>query len=594
MYVSGVQASTVGTVTSDIGINLRYSINGDIAVSIPYGAQVTIISTNEGSTVDVCNAWYKVSYGNYDSVYGCGDWIQVSYTGDVYNRPWTTPKKSIIGGAIFVGENYISKGQYNSYLKKFNVNPDSFYSTYNHQYQANLAAPSNEAIISYDSYSSNGLLGLPLNFVIPVYENMPDTTALPGKSADTSGQSNITDTAFENLLNQQGFPESYKKKLRALHNTYPNWTFQALHTNLDFSKSVTAEKAVSSISGNTAYYYINSAGNYVSTEPNWYEANVETVSYYLDPRNFLNVNGILQFESLKNSSNYTETVVQSILNNTFMSGNSGCDNQSYASIFVEAGNTADVSPVYLASLARQESGVDGSRATTGSKFTYKGVTYKWLYNFFNIGAYSSEEVPVLAGLVYASGGDASVITTADDTDTSVCPNTSSNDNNEENNEDGSSSSEDTKPVVNNMGSNYYVGLLGAKTNSNYLNGISVGTTVGTITNKLSSAKNVRVMNSSGTVLNSSSKIKTGDIISVTDLDGSTKYNYTVVIYGDVNGDGAITAADYVVIKNSILGKTTLSGAKKKAADINKNGTVTAADYVVIKNTILGKSSISQL
>lgn len=583
--------------------------------------EMTILDKDISSNNKCSNNWYKVSY-NGTVGYSCSTYVYTSKNNSSssggtsssttvstsYNRPWTTPKKSIVGGAIFVAENYISKGQYTSYLKKFNVNPNSSSSLYNHQYMANLAAPSSEAKTSYNSYSSNGLLSLPLNFVIPVFNNMPDTTALPGKSADTSGQNNVTDNYFEQQLNAQGFPETYKKKLRVLHNNYPNWTFEAMQTGLDFNRSVTAEQAVSSINLGYDYYKKDANGNTISTEPGWYLANTETVAYYLDPRNFLNVTGILQFESLKNSSNYTENVVQSILNNTHMSGYSTCDNnQSYASIFVEAGSKADVSPVYLASLARQETGVDGSITTTGQKFTYKGVTYKWLYNYYNIGASSSEESPARAGLVYASGGDTSVITTENDTDNSVCPQTSSNDNNSNNNssnnnnqnnnsqnQNSNNSSSNQTPTVTNKGSNYYLNHLGASIkDGNYISGFSVDTTAGTIKNKMSDSKRVDILNSNNYGLGNNDKIKTGDKIIITDLDGTTRYSYNVIIYGDVNGDGNISAGDYVTIKNYILGKNELNGASLKAADINRTNSITASDYVMIKNAILGKSTISQ-
>ena len=62
---------------------------------------------------------------------------------------------------------------------------------------------------------------------------------------------------------------------------------------------------------------------------------------------------------------------------------------------------------------------------------------------------------------------------------------------------------------------------------------------------------------------------------------------------DINGDGNITASDYARVKNTFLGKSSLSGAFKEAADANKNGSITASDYARIKNNFLGKSSISQ-
>lgn len=584
-------------------VNIWKDVNksGKVA-SVTCDKEMTILDKDISSNNKCSNNWYKVKYGNYTG-YACSTYVYTNKTTQVttsYNRPWTSPLKAIVGGAEFIGENYIAKGQFTSYLKKFNVNPDSAYNTYNHQYMANLAAPSSEAKTSYNSYSANNLLNLPLHFVIPTYQNMPEYTSLPGSNADTSGETLIKDYEFETKLNAEGFSETYKKKLRLLHSKYPNWTFENLETGLNFNSAVSAEQAVSSINLGTKYYYINSSGNYVSTESGWYLANTQTVSYYLDPRNFLNETGILMFESLKYSSNYTETVVQSILNGTFMQNNSSLDNKSYAGIFVEAGKSKNVSPVYLASLARQESGANGSIATTGASFTYKNITYKGLYNFFNIGAYSSEESPIKAGLVWASGGDDCVIVgnsckneSNNNETNSTNQNNNSQNNNQTNNNENNNSNTNTPSQVTNKGANYFVSMLGVKNNNGYINGVSVGTTVNTLTNKLKDAKSVSVINASGKGISGNTKIGTGNIVTVTDEDGKTKYSYTVVVYGDVNGDGAITASDYVNIKNYILGKSKLSSAAMKGADSNKNGKVTASDYVVIKNYILGKTNISQ-
>lgn len=658
-----VDASTTGTVVVDDYLNVREMIGGNSITKLTNGTVVGITDLNAGSNSS-CKAWYKITYGNYNSVgYACGDyitllkgyascvenndpvniwkdtnksskvasvtcdkemtvldkdissnskcssnWYKVQYGSSIgyacstyvyttkkiettssYSRPWTSPKKAIVGGAEFIVENYISKGQHTSYLKKFNVNPNSVYNTYNHQYMANLAAPSSEAKSSYSSYNANGLLNLPLHFIIPTYNNMPSATALPGKSADTSGQTNISDYEFESKLNSQGFDESYKKKLRVLHAKYPNWTFENMKTGLNFNDAVGVEQSVSSISGGTQYYYVNSSGNYVSTESGWYLANTATVGYYLDPRNFLNVNGILMFESLKYSSNYTESVVQSVINNTFMKGNSAIDNQSYASIFVEAGKLKDISPVYLASLARQESGVNGSIATTGERFTYKNVSYEGVYNFFNIGAYSTEESPIKAGLVWAGGGNECVIV---GNSCNVNNNDTGNNNNSNNNSSNNNGTT-TEPTVTNKGSNFYINKLGVKNNSGYINGLGVGTTVSTITSKLSNSKGVSVVNASGKTITGSNKLGTGSVITVTDLDGKTKYNYTVIMYGDVNGDGMINSADYIVIKNYIMGKVKLSSSALKGADPDRSGSVNSADYVMIKNYIMGRVTISQ-
>ncbi len=57
--------------------------------------------------------------------------------------------------------------------------------------------------------------------------------------------------------------------------------------------------------------------------------------------------------------------------------------------------------------------------------------------------------------------------------------------------------------------------------------------------------------------------------------------------GDVNEDGKITASDYVIIKDYIMGDTQLSDTQKIKADYNGDGKVTASDYVLIKDKLMG-------
>ena len=91
-----------------------------------------------------------------------------------YGRPWDSPYKSIIGGAKFLSEDYISIGQNTLYFEKFDVSRSNGH--YTHQYMQNLTAPLTEGVTTYSSYSSiNGLLDEALVFIIPVYNNMPST-----------------------------------------------------------------------------------------------------------------------------------------------------------------------------------------------------------------------------------------------------------------------------------------------------------------------------------------------------------------------------------------------------------------------------------
>ena len=79
----------------------------------------------------------------------------------------------------------------------------------------------------------------------------------------------------------------------------------------------------------------------------------------------------------------------------------------------------------------------------------------------------------------------------------------------------------------------------------------------------------------------SGTLKTGEKVKV----GSK--SYTVAMLGDANGDGKVTAIDYMKIKNNIMGSSTLAKTNKIAADVNMDERITAIDYMKIKNYIMG-------
>ena len=91
-----------------------------------------------------------------------------------YSRPWTDPMKSITGGSQNIAERYISKGQNTVYYQRFNVSPEASYAHYTHQYMTNVAGAAAEAYNTYTAYESVGQMGLRKEFLIPVYNNMPD------------------------------------------------------------------------------------------------------------------------------------------------------------------------------------------------------------------------------------------------------------------------------------------------------------------------------------------------------------------------------------------------------------------------------------
>ncbi|MDY5874242.1 MAG: dockerin type I domain-containing protein [Bacilli bacterium] len=544
--------------------------NINIIMSIDEGSEVTVVSDDIVSTSNCKKGWKQIIY-NDTKGYICSAYLAGNIEDEQYGRPWNTPKKAIMGGAKWIGSGYISRGQYTSYLKKFNVNPKAESALYNHQYQTNIAAPSSESITTYNAYKKQGLLELDFIFSIPIFNNMADRydryigyDETPNRQINNlvdniPYQDEITDQTFEETLNNEGFPESYKRILRYLHTIHPTWQFKGMQTGEDFSYAVNKEKLAGAIDMSN-YYDKNMK---LVEGSRWYVPTTSATAYYMDPRNFLTEKYIFQFESLNYDEKYTEELVQGVLNNTFMKKDSILDKQSYKSIFVEAGKTYDMSPLYLASLARQELGVNGSIASTGERFTYNGNEYQGIYNFFNIGATTS----VYPGLIYATGYYCMICGDY------IAPTPEPDDNN--NNNNGNTGSDDITVVPS---SKTIIDNLGLKEYGNYLKGFNIGSTISSL-----KAKELSVIYSSDNLIATGTKI--------TFNDGKS---YTAIVYGDLTGDGLVNSADLLRLRQYLLSTKDLSGAYKEAADLTGDGIINSADLLKLRQYLLGQTNINQL
>ena len=516
--------------------------------------EIVYILEDQKYSGDGCSSgWYKLKYNDLVG-YACSTYITTDLA-DAYDRPWNTPKKAIYGGAKFIGGTYISKGQFTSYLKKFNVNPNSAYGRYNHLYQANITAPKTEAVSSSKSYIKNNVFTLPFTFSIPVYEQMAESYPHPTGEHANLGTTDVTDDAFEEMI--KDFPVSYKPYLRQLHQEHNNWTFTPMNTGVTIEEAAEIFKTTGAIqSTNKKIAELDENGNIVATnEKGWNRPNSAVTRYYLDPRNFLNETYVFMFENLAYME-VDENVVQGVLNsNSLLKGMDTIDNQSYASLFKEAGKEYGVNPVYLAALSVIEVG-SHQFLVDGSEFDYDGVKYSGLFNFFNIGAYSSASNPARSGLIYASGGYCTICAT-------YTPSENQGD-----------SSNVQVPTYNKETS---INNIGAAIKGNYISGFAIGSQINDIKAK-----------DSNTSFNSDGVVKTGQV--VTFADGSS---YTVVVYGDLNGDGNINSADLLKLRQHLLGKSVLSNEFLEAANFNGDNNINSASLLKVRQFLLGKTNINQ-
>lgn len=122
-------------------------------------------------------------------LYACGP--ACGY-GTSYGRPWDTREKAIKGGAEFISNRYIGKGQFTRYLQRYNVNPFGQNALYTNAYQTNVIAACSDSADAYTSYKEMNLLEEPYLFEIPVFLNMPDVVSLPNIASTVNTIESIT------------------------------------------------------------------------------------------------------------------------------------------------------------------------------------------------------------------------------------------------------------------------------------------------------------------------------------------------------------------------------------------------------------------
>ncbi len=99
-------------------------------------------------------------------------------------------------------------------------------------------------------------------------------------------------------------------------------------------------------------------------------------------------------------------------------------------------------------------------------------------------------------------------------------------------------------------------------------------------------KSVVVKDGDGQIISDNSKyLATGYEVSI---DGA---KFTVIVKGDVDGDGEIHATDYLRIKSYFLGIFNLDSISFQAADIDENNEIGTTDYLRIKKYMLDSSNL---
>ena len=124
-----------------------------------------------------------------------------------------------------------------------------------------------------------------------------------------------------------------------------------------------------------------------------------------------------------------------------------------------------------------------------------------------------------------------------------------------------------------------------------LSGIPVGVTAEQLMDGLSSKGEVSVVTAKGNL--AKGPVCTGWFVRTTYDEGKAFFDLPIVIFGDVDGDGAIGQEDIAALQNHLLHAALLTGPRRKAADVNHDGEVDALDLLLLIQAVNQDATISQ-
>ena len=510
----------------------------------------------EQGTGDKASATASGTYSGYTGYY---NFLNVNASGSgsatiiknalnyAKKQKWDNPEKSIKGGAEFLAREYIQYGQNTLYLQKFDVD-DSDGDLYWHQYQQNVSAAKTESQSIKQTYEDiDSSLDMPFNFVIPVFENMPDTRCpMPGTQSIVTQNIQVTDSSIVVY-------QSKNTKSTKLATLKKNAKLLRIEIGSEKENGYVWDKVV--LDDGRKGYVISSGFKVIDDVTN---CNITAIA--TEPGNVRNGPGT------SNTTVITTLTVGQRVTIIEKGKYKNVDGYDWSRIIMADGTQGYIVARYLEETQNgsTETGKDIVKVVCNGGLTIRKEpgTNKSILGYADKGDYLTrieQNVSNANGYVWdkvvTDSGVTGYVARGDDDENYI------------------------EPVKDNGSTN--TPATDFKTeNSNLV--CEPDTSVSNILSKDSDAE---IKNAKG------EKVTSGNI----GTGYTVKYNgkeYTVIKLGDVDGDAKLTSADYVKIKNDIMDKSSLGAISKLGADVDRDGKMTSADYVKIKNYIMDKSDIT--
>ena len=509
-----------------------------------------------------CNGY--VGYYNFLNIKASGSTdSQVIANGMNYakNLSWTNPEISIKAGAKELASKYINDGQDTLYLQKFDVD-SSDGTLYYFQYMQNVSAASSESTKVRSAYENMGVLNGSFEFIIPVYENMPEVASLEPRDASLVTQNvkvtgnnvavragtgtneqqiatvNANDVLLRIEIASNKIGDYYWDKV-VLGDGQKGYIARDFITQIDditnCQDSVVANTVVNLRNGPGT----NGTSIITTLAKGQLLTRIETGKY--------NVDGYI-WDRVK-----------------LADGRQGYIAQNY--IEISGTSTATITTEVLKIICNSGLKVRSAPGTNNEVITYveKDETVTRIEaNVSSAGGYTWDKIVTGKGLEgYIARGDANEqYVEVVKTETII----------QETPQEIPQETPQEIPVNTNK----------FKLENEKL--VCVPETTVEIIKENNPGAAVNVKNAEGTEVESGN-IGTGYVVTI------GENAYTAIKLGDANSDGKVTPADSTVILRAYVGLNNLTDAQKFAVDVNKDGKMTPADSTVILRQYVGLTNI---
>lgn len=467
----------------------------------------------------------------------------------------TDPEKSIIQGAKVLAKDYISSGQDTLYLQKFDVD-SSDGSLYYFQYMQNLSASKSEGNVTKKTYSNLGLINSSIDFIIPVYENMP-----------------------ENIC-QEPIPVGIVTQNIKIKGTNVNVrsatskTASIIGTVNTGDTLLRIEMATSSIDGQYWDKVVlpNGKKGYLAREYIVETADIKNCNDTMIANTSVNLRNGPGLES----TTIITTLIKGQIVTRIEKGKYNLDGYTWSRIVLADGRQGYIADTYL-----QEPNSTGSSGTQTTNEIVKVICNSGLKVREQPG--TNQKV-----LTYLSKNDILTrtqlnISTANGyiwdkivTSTGIEGYIARGDSKEQYIEVISNGNDTQVPVEQEKNDNFKL------ENTNLI--CEPNTSIETIKEKYTD-KQIKIENNEGKEI-TTGNIGTGYKITIEDN------SYKVIKLGDVNGDGNINSGDLFYTQKYLLKKTEFDDCMKKACDVNKDNEINSGDLFYIQKYLLNKTKFS--